>query len=148
MPPGPALWRHVAVRPSRWHVRRIQRFGCFLRKLVLAVMPLVSTVIYEAPRHPGRLLVLLLLAGVFLLGERPDGYHGGTSTEFISNRADGRSCFSAALRLRRGASICRLASVAALLPACLFLTLGERPAASLSAQQDSSNSMTGLKGVW
>ena len=74
-----------------------------------------------------------------LLGERPDGYHGGTSTEFISNRADGRSCFSAALRLRRGASTCRPACVAALLPAyCLLLTLGKRPAASLSAQQDSS----------
>ena len=53
---------HVAVRPSRWLVRRIQRFGCFLGKLVFAVMTLVSTVISRAPRHPGRSLVLLLLA--------------------------------------------------------------------------------------
>ena len=59
-PPGPA--GHVAVRPSRWLVRRIQRFGCFLGKLVFAVMTLVSTVISRAPRHPGRSLVLLLLA--------------------------------------------------------------------------------------
>ena len=61
-PPGPACAVHVAVRPSRWLVRRIQRFGCFLGKLVFAVMTLVSTVISRAPRHPGRSLVLLLLA--------------------------------------------------------------------------------------